>query len=221
MDLGPSCGFRQSFCHDDVIKWKYFPRYWPFARGIHRSPVNSPHKGQWRGALMFTLICARINVWVNNRKAGDLRRNRVHYDVIVMRYSMLYCYCDMTLSQDFSQRERIFHFKLRSHQLKRLRQHQIAVVIHGLGPKEMGRSFQYASNFVQRYFTQSERFDPSAWRVTLKIEPQMAAEHNHSECAGDNTTRLGEMLDIVSKYIYIYIYIYKVLILQQITEQIT
>ena len=25
--------------HDDVIKWKYFPRYWPFVRGIHRSPV--------------------------------------------------------------------------------------------------------------------------------------------------------------------------------------
>ena len=45
-------------CHDDVIKWKYFPCYWPFVRGIHRSPVNSPHKGQWRGALMFSLICA-------------------------------------------------------------------------------------------------------------------------------------------------------------------
>ena len=62
--------------HDDVIKWKHFPRYWPFVWGIHRSPVNSPHKGQWRGALMFTLICARINCWVNNREAGDLRRNR-------------------------------------------------------------------------------------------------------------------------------------------------
>ena len=31
--------------HDDVIKWKHFPRYWPFVRRIHRSPVNSPHKG--------------------------------------------------------------------------------------------------------------------------------------------------------------------------------
>ena len=41
--------------HDDVIKWKHFPRYWPFVRGIHRSLVNSPHKGQWRGALMFFL----------------------------------------------------------------------------------------------------------------------------------------------------------------------
>ena len=70
--------------HDDVIKWKHFPRHWPFVRGIHRSPVNSPHKGQWRGALMFILICARINGWVNNREAGDLRRRRVHYDVIVM-----------------------------------------------------------------------------------------------------------------------------------------
>ena len=70
--------------HDDVIKWKYFPRYWPFVREIHRSPVNFPHKGQWRRALMFALICVWINGWVNNREAGDLRRYRAHYDVIVM-----------------------------------------------------------------------------------------------------------------------------------------
>ena len=44
--------------HDDVIKWKHFPHYWSFVREIHRSPVNSPRKGQWRGALMFSLICA-------------------------------------------------------------------------------------------------------------------------------------------------------------------
>ena len=44
--------------HDDVIKWKHFPRYWRFVRGIHRLPVNSPHKGQWRGVLVFSLICA-------------------------------------------------------------------------------------------------------------------------------------------------------------------
>ena len=56
--------------HDDVIKWKHFPPYWPFVRGIHRSPVNSPHKGQWRGTLMFSLICVWINDWVNNREAG-------------------------------------------------------------------------------------------------------------------------------------------------------
>ena len=43
--------------HDDVIKWKHFPRYWPFVRGIQRSLVNSPQKGQWRGALMLSLIC--------------------------------------------------------------------------------------------------------------------------------------------------------------------
>ena len=47
-------------------------------------PVNSPHKGQWRGALMFSLIRARINGWVNNREAGDLRRHQAHCDVIVM-----------------------------------------------------------------------------------------------------------------------------------------
>ena len=70
--------------HDDVIKWKHFSHYWPFVRGIHRSPVNSPHKGQWRGALIFSLTCIWINGWVNNRAAGDLRPHRVHYDVSVM-----------------------------------------------------------------------------------------------------------------------------------------
>ena len=80
--------FEAMVLHDDVIKWKHFPRYWTFVRGIHRSQVNSPHKGQWRGALMLTLICARINGWVNNREAGDLRRHRVHYDVIVMDLSI-------------------------------------------------------------------------------------------------------------------------------------
>ena len=66
------------------MKWKHFPRYWPFVRRIHRSPVNSPHKGQWRGALIFSLICVWINDWVNNGEAGDLRRYRIHYDVTVM-----------------------------------------------------------------------------------------------------------------------------------------
>ena len=70
--------------HDDVIEWKHFLRYWSFVRGIHWSPVNSPHKGQWRRALMFSLICAWIKSWVNNREAGDLRRHRAHHDVIVL-----------------------------------------------------------------------------------------------------------------------------------------
>ena len=74
--------------HDDVIKWKHFSRFWPFVRGIHRSPVNSPHKGQWRGPLMFSLICVWVTVWVNNREAGDLRRHRDHFDVVVMMSNM-------------------------------------------------------------------------------------------------------------------------------------
>ena len=53
-------------CHDDVIKWKHFPRYWPFVRG------NSSVTGAW------------INEWVNNLEAGDLRRHRGHFDVTVI-----------------------------------------------------------------------------------------------------------------------------------------
>ena len=75
--------------NNDVINWKYFPRYWPFVRGIHRSPVNSPHKGQWRGTLMFSMICTWVNGWVNTGEAGDLRRYRAHYDVTVIPMKIL------------------------------------------------------------------------------------------------------------------------------------
>ena len=66
--------------HDDVIKWKHFPHYWPFVQGIHRSPVNSPHKDQWREALMFSLMCA-LNKRLSKQLWGwwfetiDLARN--------------------------------------------------------------------------------------------------------------------------------------------------
>ena len=65
--------------HDDVIKWKHFPRYWPFVRGINRSPVDYPHKGQCRGALMLF--------------DRDLRRNRTHYCVSVIwkKWSWFHC----------------------------------------------------------------------------------------------------------------------------------
>ena len=75
---------------DDVIKWKHFSHCWPFAQGIHRSPVNFPHKGQWRGSLMLSLICVWTNGWVNNREAGDLRRYLAHYDVIVIEIDAIF-----------------------------------------------------------------------------------------------------------------------------------
>ena len=83
--ITPICPWRHKIFAMMTSSMEHFPRYWLFVRGIHRSPVNSPHKGQWRGALMFSLICIWINDWVNNREAGDLRRYRGHYDVTVMR----------------------------------------------------------------------------------------------------------------------------------------
>ena len=85
----PCAQFQKIERHDDAIKWKHVPRYWPFVRGIHRSPVNSLHKGQWRRALMCSLICVWINGWVNNREAGDLGRYRAHYVVTVMRFEFI------------------------------------------------------------------------------------------------------------------------------------
>ena len=55
--------------HDDVIKWKHFPHYWPFVWGIHQSLVNSLYKGQWRRSLMFSLICT-LNKWLSKQSCG-------------------------------------------------------------------------------------------------------------------------------------------------------
>ena len=94
------------------LKWRYFiiirrqsyKIYWhKISRWRHQMETfsallticagNSPvpgefpvHKCQWHGALMFSLICVWINSWVINREAGDLRRYRAHYGVIVMCY---------------------------------------------------------------------------------------------------------------------------------------
>ena len=70
--------------HDDVIKWRHFRCCWPFVRWFHLSPVNSPRKGQWRGAFVFSSICTWTNNWANSGDATDLRPYRVHYDVTVM-----------------------------------------------------------------------------------------------------------------------------------------
>ena len=61
--------------------------------GEFTSPVNSPYKIQWRGVLIFSLICAWINGWVNIREAGHLRHHRALYDVTVIREAPDYCSC--------------------------------------------------------------------------------------------------------------------------------
>ena len=75
--------FGISHFHDDIIKWKHFPLYWPFVRRIHL--VNSPHKGQWHRALMFSLICVWLNGWINN---CELTRYHAHYDVTVICFKI-------------------------------------------------------------------------------------------------------------------------------------
>ena len=50
------------YLHDDVIKWKHYPRYWPFVRGIHRWPVDCPHKASDAELWCFFFISAWTNV---------------------------------------------------------------------------------------------------------------------------------------------------------------
>ena len=80
-------------CHDDFIKWKSFQRYWPLVRGIHRSPVDSPQKGQWHGALMFSLLCAWINDWANNGDAAEFKT--------LWRYLWRHCNADPMFGRYF------------------------------------------------------------------------------------------------------------------------
>ena len=73
--------------HEDVIKWKHFPRYWSFAWGIHRSWVNSPQRPVTRSFDAFFDL--RLNKRLSyDREAGDLRRHCAHYDVTVTDTSM-------------------------------------------------------------------------------------------------------------------------------------
>ena len=84
----------------NTVLWRHqletFPRYWPLVRGIHRLPVDSPHKGKWTGSSVFCLICAWTNGWANNHDAGDLRRHRAHYDVTVMESCKWQFFSSMT-----------------------------------------------------------------------------------------------------------------------------
>ena len=84
----------QYITHNSAATWwrhqmETFSALLALCAGNSPVPVNSPHKGQWHGALMFSLICAWISGWVNNREAGDLRRQRAHYGVIVMTWEWI------------------------------------------------------------------------------------------------------------------------------------
>ena len=74
--------------HNDIIEWKHSMIYWPFVRGIHWSPVDFPHKGQWCGALIFSLICTWTIGWANIRDTSDLSRHHAYYDVTVMNSNL-------------------------------------------------------------------------------------------------------------------------------------
>ena len=100
-------GQRDSNCsfHDDVIKWKHVRFCWSFVRGIHRSPVNSPQKGQWRRALIFSLICAlnkRLSKqswgwWFVMKKLTISWRIRIGY--LWSKYHLVVHYCIYLLTE--------------------------------------------------------------------------------------------------------------------------
>ena len=96
--------------HDDVIIWKHFEHYWPFVQGIHQSTENSPPKGQWHGALMFSLICAWTNSWIKNRCWW-----------FHMPSCSLWCHCNVTCYRILRDLNSHFELFLNTYELLNLR----------------------------------------------------------------------------------------------------
>ena len=60
--------------HDDVIKWKHFPHYWPFVWGIH-CVGNSPFPGEFPSQRPVTrsfdvFFDLRLNKWLSKEPWG-------------------------------------------------------------------------------------------------------------------------------------------------------
>ena len=82
---------RLAYVHDDVIKWNIFRITGHLCEeftGHRRFPCTKTSEAE----LWCFFICAWTYGWVNNREAGDLRRHRAHYDVIVMYSVKCMCY---------------------------------------------------------------------------------------------------------------------------------
>ena len=69
--------------HDDAIRWKHFPRYWHFVRGISDRWISLTKAGD-EELWCFLWSAPWMNGWVNNSEADDLRSHRVHCNVNVM-----------------------------------------------------------------------------------------------------------------------------------------
>ena len=83
--FGCCLGRKSTWWHHQM---ETFSTLWAICAG--NSLVLFLHKGQWRGALMFSTISACINGWVNNPEASDFRCRHAHYDVMVM--NTIYCH---------------------------------------------------------------------------------------------------------------------------------
>ena len=80
-------------------------------RRIRWPPVNSPHKSQWRGAMMFSLICAWTKISANNRDTGDLRPHPAHRDVTVVGLLPDTQSCGLRMRREFRERFPATDFK--------------------------------------------------------------------------------------------------------------
>ena len=93
--------FSKNILHYDVIKWKHFQRYWTLVKGNHWSPMASPQKGQWRGVLMFPLICKRMSKQSRRRWFDTSSRSLWrHCNVVIVGWGISYVFTIRWMSDD-------------------------------------------------------------------------------------------------------------------------
>ena len=174
------------------------------------SPVTGdPHKGQWRGTLMFYFICARINGWVNNREARDFRRHRTYYDVIVMGHqniirqkksqsnfmTLVWRFCDLSRSAILYNADIIINFHLgiecgllmrlsHANVQRKLRTHSLefwrSKMISALVVSHGIFVMNSASNPKTLSCSQwASIFITSSWSLTIQISRILGSSHHH------------------------------------------
>ena len=65
--------YKSTFTFGDVMTWKCFLHYWSPMRRLHRSSVDSSHKGSNINADRWRFLLTRTRWWANTRVASDLR----------------------------------------------------------------------------------------------------------------------------------------------------
>ena len=147
--------------HDDVIKWKHFPRYWPFVQEIHRSPLT------WSLDVLFGLrLNTRLSKQSRHRWFKTSSRSLWrHCNVIHYAWALPICADQHSLNR-YHATDKLIQLSLPC-DINHIAQHQAPYysdVIMGVMASQIPASRLYAQPFVQAQIKENIGA-PSHWHV--------------------------------------------------------